>query len=374
MYKEFCQQNGETFNFKYNNGMVLYKADLLSFNDNSGEKKQSDIDKEKKDNDKNSIVNFKNEYSSLWNDFVNIRINLIENELKYLFLNILNVNKSDLDYFYSHFKYYRNQCVLLPTNTGYRAPFHNNFQRYKEIVNYFWNNNNNNNNNSNTNRNSTNNYNIVKFNDINPILIYFYIWNTIFTIMNKPYGKDQKKGYKPGNIDFRYGFDNKITKNDLENNSVTSNKILALLKDWLLNEFSQTNVFGQFHDGYENNETNGPTEKETIEEIEVKREENKKSFNKCLLSLFNNDLTSFEKLLEYVIKDLDLTNINNYKQYINYDKYEEKYVNGTGISNFIVNRLSYVIFHDLVISQSLTNNSGSYVTMSLIILFFVLLL
>ena len=55
-------------------------------------------------------------YESLWNDFVSIRINLLNGKLRQLFEKTLNVNKSQLNKFYKYFDYCRIFCATLPIN------------------------------------------------------------------------------------------------------------------------------------------------------------------------------------------------------------------------------------------------------------------
>ena len=84
--------------------------------------------------------NESDKYLSLYNDFINIRIDLIENNLKSLLINDLLVNNDYIIEFESYFEYYRKQCILLPVN-GY---FCNHFlessvhkQKSKKLVDEF---------------------------------------------------------------------------------------------------------------------------------------------------------------------------------------------------------------------------------------------
>ena len=124
--------------------------------------------------------------------FVIFRINFLYNDLNKLLLN-LNINNNDIKYLYKQFKYQRNQFIYLPQHGSQEnALFSHNFDKYKEIINYFSNKNNNND------KNSDNN-------NTNAILRYILINNGIFTMMNKYIGQSS------GN--YWYGIDSTIYQN-----------------------------------------------------------------------------------------------------------------------------------------------------------------
>ena len=267
---------------------------------------------------------FISDYFSLWCDFVGFRFDLFSNKLSSLLYKKLNCSKKDIEYFYNHFKYHRNHFAILPTQItsapfGY-IPKEARFDLYQEIVNYFV--------------NSNNSIGIKKMNNINPILVYYYIWNCIYLIMHKQYYNDN--GY------VKYGFDYKIGNNIF---LFDSNKICQLLQEYIIDQLTQTNVFGNYC-------VKAPYD-ETEESKRKRKEEGIKSKNKCKKDLFNNDFSEFNKLLEYSICDLVKASdhINDYKKLISGD---DKY--DSGISNIIVNRLCYVIFNDLsMYSLNLSN-------------------
>ena len=61
-------------------------------------------------------------------------------------------------------------------------------------------------------------------------------------------------------------------------------------------------------------------------------------------NIFNNNLKSFKKLLKYCVKDIKFNNnIKKLKDIYKVNNWEEY-----GISFYIINRLSYVIYHDLL--------------------------
>ena len=235
---------------------------------------------------------FEKDYCLMWNDFVSFRIDLFSNKLESLLYSKWNCSKKDIKYFYSHFKYYRNHFAQLPTQgtQDYYLPKKERLDLYQEIVNYFG--------------NSNSSIGISKMNNINPILVYYYIWNCIYFIMHKGY-------YDEADEEWKYGFDCLIGNNIF---LYDSNQICQLLKEYIIYQLTQTNVF-----------------------------ENR---NKLLEYLFNNDFLEFNKLLEYSISDLvkmkTSGHISDYKKSISKDNRYD-----TGLSNIISNRLCYVIFHDL---------------------------
>ena len=235
-------------------------------------------------------------YCGIWYDFVSFRIDLFETQLKSLLYKKLNCSIKDINYFCSFFKCYRNHFAVLPTQipTKY-IPKNPQLDLYQEIVKYF--------------SNSNSSVGISKLNNINPILVYYYIWNCIYFIMHKNNGTLTSPEF---GFDFKRVFD--------------SNKICQLLQEYVINELRKTNVF-----------------------------EN----DKCEKYLFDNDLTQFNKLLKHSIKDLLNTSgdINDYKKLFS-KNYRGRYNNccDSGLSNIIGNRLCYVIFHDLsMYSLNLSN-------------------
>ena len=71
-------------------------------------------------------------------------------------------------------------------------------------------------------------------------------------------------------------------------------------------------------------------------------------------NVFDNDLTSFKKLLKYCVQDIkqnnDLNKLNSI--YANNDKYGRDY----GIQCYVINRLTYYVFHDLYFISNKNDN------------------
>ena len=267
-------------------------------------------------------INFCNKYSILWNKFVLFRINFEYNTLNQLFISKLKIDISNLNYFNSFKIYYRNQFILLPLH-GHDCLFRD-VPNYKLIINHFLS--------LKSDENKTKNEkNVIKINgsSINCILVYYYIYNMLCNIINK---MKSLKGH---------GFDKQLSKEVL--GKVDNNQLCKLLIDYLVIQYAETQLFGRYYD-----------EEPTLEE-------NQLFINKCKLILFNNDLNELNKLIEYIIKNngnsvidnnLDCFNIN-----ITLNKYNKNESNNDGgISNIIINNLSYVIFNDFIALVSNNKN------------------
>ena len=255
-------------------------------------------------------------YCVIWYDFVSFRINLFETQLKLLLYKELNCSIKDIQKFYSYFKHYRNHFAILPTQiTNRYIPPDSRLDLYQEIVNYF--------------SNSIWSIGIQKIKNINPILVYYYIWNCIYCIMHK-FNPTQAQWDPKYGFDYKIGFKSNILIKHNNIFVIDSNKICKLLKEYIIDQLTQTNVFGNYF------VTRRETEKTEKEKIE--------SINKCEEYLFSNDFVEFNELLEYSISDLVNTsgNITDYKKLFSEDNDCD-----SGFSNIIGNRLCYAIFYDL---------------------------
>ena len=301
-------------------------------------------------------------FGTIWNDFVSFRINYLYNDLNKLLLN-LNVSRTNIKWFYKYFKFQRNQFIYLPTNNGYDcALYSNNFKEYKEITDYFSVNNNGNNGDA--------------------ILRYFLIYNAIFTLINKCYKKDTHNN----NV---FGFDNIIyeNKDKILNNKNINELIVSLLMNFMLDQFCTTNIFtfnkenknkiNDCRNEYINNmnknknNNNNSNDNDNLvykewndtpfqytgsfalnkdkDKIDAKMKKyylanNDIILNKCKAVLFNNNLTKFKQFLNESIKDINLNNIENY---VNVDHNDQNQGQFNGLSCFIVNRMSLIVFNDL---------------------------
>ena len=170
MFIQFCD--------KYNGcgyDQYHYKLDQLSLSNNSTDNGNDNTSINGTSDDVN-VDSFIDKYIALWNDFVSFRINFMYNDL---YNSIIKMNNNvviismmmiAINYFIQYFWFQRNQFVYLPINgdaqTWYSLflPSRDNIKstvdEYKEIINYF------------SNDNNVNN----DINGINPILRYFIIY------------------------------------------------------------------------------------------------------------------------------------------------------------------------------------------------------
>ena len=257
-------------------------------------------------------------YESIWKDFISIRTNLIETELDSLFIK-LGCNGKDIKYFKSFFNYKRNQCALLPTNGDfYYHLFSNNFEKYKQVFDYF----------SSKNRKN-------KRNGLHPILRYFLIWNGVFMLVNSTLS-----GFD-GIIHKVYSVIDSRNKKKKTNDKLDVGLIEKYFAPFIVTKFCQTNIFGNYVNSFDLARIE---DKETKGEITKK---NKETVGNCQKVIFNNDLEDLKRLFKYSIQDVG--NIDSYTS----DK-------NCGLSNFIINRIAFVAFHDLSVkvNNSIGNDSN----------------
>ena len=240
-------------------------------------------------------------YSRIWYDFKSFRIDSFETNLKLSLYNKLSCSIKHIKYFHSYFKYYLNHFAMLQIQItdDRNVPISARLDLYQKVVNYLatcirsYNNNN------------SRTDGVKKMNNINLIVAYCYIWNCIYRIIHK-------------RKDVKYGCDCKITSesNILSKDNIIfvidSNKTCKLLQEYIIDQFIQTNVFGNYFFGYQAPKT----EKEPIHLI-----------NKCIEYLFYNKL---------------LGDINDYQQLSSDDNNFD-----SGFCNIIGNRLCYSVFYDL---------------------------
>ena len=252
-------------------------------------------------------------YLNVWCDFVWIRYNLLFGDLNDLFLNKLKCKQKNIDAFYSYAKFQRNKPILFPTHGGYMY----NFEHYKEMTNKFAN---------------------------TPFVTYLIIYNCIFNIYyNKLYDVKTKESY--------YGFEGLFS--DLGEDFGCSNDFIGALIDYTLNKFCQTNVFGK----YTRTKTGEYDLQTSEDEKKCILEENERALVNCKAVLFNNDLSQFSQFVRKSIKDIK--NVKSYK--INENEHWIDPNSGGrdyGFCNLIVNRMSFIVFHDLLVFCNNNNNNN----------------
>ena len=260
------------------------------------------------------------DYLSLWQDFVSIRVKLFEGELKSFLCDKLYLSMTNINKFLDEFKHYRTQCGVLP-HINEKLPFGS--LHSKSYSNFMFTtskilNTSNTSNTSSTSMTTDKKDILLRNNVVGVLQFYVLIWNGLFALMNDNSGQEKDEYYDF----FRVGLletqlYNLITDNDYRNVSASAicNKIVEIVKTWLITQFCRTKVFN------------------SNEEV-VKQ-----------LGLIGDIDTEFNKLLNYCIKDINLDKIDKYRRYNNSGKHE------CGLTSFIVNRLVFVVFHDLVMND-----------------------
>ena len=211
----------------------------------------------------------RNKYKSFWNDFVTIRVNLINGKLFNLFKNLPNIDTITINEFYKQcFSYYRDRCVSLPSG---RNRFDNRWCF--------------------TTPNDTR----------RDIYRFIVIWNGVSAMFRDEDLKDSEKN-------------------------------ISIIRQHMCDELVKTNIFG--HYWYNPQDTN-------------KKESNEKVYNLCIKALFNNNFDELNKLISYCINE----NISNIEEYETDEDMD--------MIPFIVNELSYLVFHDLTIDSWYNNNNNN---------------
>ena len=242
-------------------------------------------------------------YQLMYGDFLSINNQLIDFKLKNFLLKHSINGEDDVDFIYSKFIRRRNICALLPFKHC-EKDWNIHGLDYIELINRF---------------NKNKNKKLKLF-----CIIYNCISSVFITGDNSKYG----------------GFDKYIHYFDYNQPSNESNDIkpnLSSLCQWyILIEMIKTGIFGN------DNRLTSPEDhyygKDVYDSSVV-------SF--IVANVFDNDLSSFKQLTEYCVQDIKENNdIDHLKNiYGLNDNYGRGYY---GISFYILNRLSYVIFHDLL--------------------------
>lgn len=308
MFKQFCQECKDDAAYE-----DFYKCKELSlslFNDN--------------------IDIMKTQYSSTWHDFVSLRLTLLYGDLKRLFLD-LGCSINDINHFYSYCKFYRTQCILFPICSS--RLFTESFNEYKDICKYFG--------------EKDSNY-CHSIESIDPILVYFVIYNGIYELLTKYCrinGRDQ------------YGFDAAIINiDDVKDIS----QVGDVLKIYMFDQFCQSNLFCKTK-SYITSVKFCKGEARYLNE-HPENEPHMKNMKKVLFDFvdtngngnnnkIDNSASSMNQFLSFLKQSVqDISNICKYRSnYHNY-KYHQSANDDTrdyGFTNLITNRVAFLVFHDL---------------------------
>ena len=265
--------------------------------------------------------------------------NLFEKELKpalKAFSKLENADNSDdsyietgISHLFEQFRIEQKICALLPIT--HNCTTYEEYAKYSAMIEYF----------------DKYKYNVLKtyailFNGIcNPFVSTSEIFNSIVD-RDVPYG---------------WGLDRVIS---YENDS--PKPLSSICCTYLLEELARTNIFGEpFPDTFDNT-GNTPQERLTKQ-----KEQLTKGLNNCINNvkrILFDDTTQLEKLFDYCIQDVDYVNSDcDKKKYrkIYHTNHKKYYPDSlfSGVCFFIVNRLTFVVFNDLMCSKYKNNNNNS---------------
>ena len=284
-----------------------------------------------KEEDKQALLE---QYGMLWKDFVQVRIDLFENDLKSFMLNDLKCKAEDVDYLYQFFKFSRKSIGVLAFDSHNYGLQNNSFDNYKQMVDRFENN---------------------KSYNSEYILNYLLIWSCIYNLM-----------FFTSDDHHAVGFDRELVVthdffNGDGNGSGSNDKLIDLCCDYLINQFARSGIFGDYVT------LRSQLNIDNIQEWDEKTATNRnKTQTKCKNVLFDNErkdiVEEFQKLIEYSMKDISIENIKCWQVNINND--HPPTLNSTqkfyldydcGLSFVIVNRLAYAVYHDLCLMEKKEN-------------------
>ena len=270
-----------------------------------------------------------NKYQTLWNDFVSIRINLINGKLRQFFANTLNIDKNKINSFYKCFEYHRTCYAYLPINCDvYSTPFNNS----KDKLNSF--------------SDMTNLFEFM-INDDN-IYRFMIIYNGIIVILNKEDSYQAYSGlsYKikdapsiSSRTETKQLQETKTENKDNNNNSKVINNLCLLISNYICDQCTQTNIFGRYFCFTQDN-------KPWARKSDI--ENNDKIYNLCKKLLFDD---SFDQLNE-LIKCCLTNNVSKIENYKNCD-------NEASLVSILVNEMTFIIFHDLTIDSLKKKNTNT---------------
>ena len=324
VFKQFCQE------CKFREGEVVWNCDKLeisSFN----KKEMRDL------------------YSSRWNDFVSIRIDLFDNKLRQLFEKKLNISQEEVDQFYSYFTHYRTLCGVLPVACdGFRMSAVETSDKLVKIHETFL---------HNKTTSSALVGDISGCLDLSDIYRFMVIWNGVHVLLNKPIRYDRQGPFYSQGLEFKLKEDGIFTEGadhmDNDKLNYAKDRICELACDYITNEFAETNIFGYYVNktGFER-AIFGWVNK-NLESIQMAK--NAKVLHYCTQMVFDDTFDELKKLIRYCISNI--SDIDSYKHNINY-KNAEKCCYDSGIACFIVNQLAYVVFHDVTMDSLNSKNSS----------------
>ena len=283
-------------------------------------------------------------YKSLWNDFVSIKVKLIDGKLYNLFKNILNMNIDKINEFYNECLIYkRTLCVMLPTRS---RRWNNEWCSTSTST-------------SNSNSNSR------ISNDVGDHIYRFIIvWNGIYEILFKtrrnveviefPWKvgglieNHMKTKSKKDELETKTE-DSNVNSNDSDNydNDELISKLSLLITEYFRDELVKTTIFGDYTlwDRDDEDYVGHPSNRAAVDK-------NNKETTDLFKQILFDDIhyNEFNKLLRYCISQ-HISNFNSYTD----SEYTQRY-----LVQYVVNELAYVIFHDLTFDLLSNSKNHNY--------------
>ena len=269
---------------------------------------------------------------NIWHDYLAINCNFIHKELKNSLLVLTNKNIQDVEYLYKKWFFCRNMCAYLPIKYHQHEGL-DNWKEYIEMTEYF--------------ENKDKNHPLSLF-----CMIYSGIANMMFKWdQNTEAGEHGLDGYL-----YHYYHSNKNKKRVLKENK----SIADICLDYFLDHIIQTGIFGYFVSDFIFTDVKGDEKTQELKKRDL-------AMKKMFKILFNNDKSDLLKLMQYCVQDIkcdvdqdvvdrydaNTTNTENIKRVSGEPE------TNLGIVFYVINRLSFVVFHDLTIWKLQKENKSS---------------
>ena len=256
-----------------------------------------------------SLPSIVNDYQLIYNDFLDINIQLIDGKLKSFLLKHSN-NKQDIDFLYNKIIRQRNICCMFPFKHC-RLDWQKYNDDYISLIDQL---------------------NASKNDKIKMFCILYNCMVSVFVI-----GDEYEHHSHPG-----YGGLDRYIKHCVTTLKSDDIDLSSLCEWYILVEMAKTGIFG----------------KDTKLDNCYGKEVYSSSVVSCIISnIFDNDLSSFKKLLKCCVQDIKFKN--------DIKKLRDIYANNNnkqgdfdyGIQFYVLNRLTYYVYHDLLLNISMKNDN-----------------
>ena len=274
--------------------------------------------------------------ANIWNDYIAINCNFIHKELKESLLVLTNNNVEDVEYLYKKWFYRRNMCGYLPIKYHERGGM-DGWKDYIKMTEYF-----------------------EEKDKSHPLALFCMIYSGIANIFFKWNENTETIGLD-GYL-YYYYYSSKNVKRVLSEKE-NKKSFADICLDYFLDIIVQTGIFGYFLTDFKSIDVTEDEKKQEFTKRDI-------AMKKMLEILFRNDKTDLLKLMEYCIQDIKCDNNENIvdRYDANTRNKEERIIQvdepttQLGIVFYVINRLSYVVFHDLIIFKSKSKNKSSQVS------------